>query len=227
MGFNLDNYEQVKDRISRFYADHADGRIITDLVTDAKDLKDCAGFKAYVYIGETVKATGYAYEDKGQGVNKDAWVENAETSAIGRALANMDYCGTMRPSREEMTKVSQKPTEAPSVKPTAPQPTPSDLACAELVKDLGLTDDAKKSLWLGCNKNSSNMLIALKAQKTDLKNAFRAVLTNPIIKGNDNEPQAKQLLSMVDLMSCKDIARELESWTSLVMSLESALPFNK
>ena len=46
-------------------------------------------------------------EQKGQGVNRDAWVENAETSAIGRALANMDYCGTLRPSREEMSKVKQ------------------------------------------------------------------------------------------------------------------------
>lgn len=105
MGFNLESYETVKDRITRFYADHADGRILTELVTDPAALSNCAGFKAYVYIGEVIKATGYAYEDKGQGVNRDAWVENSETSAIGRALANMDYCGTLRPSREEMSKV--------------------------------------------------------------------------------------------------------------------------
>jgi len=105
MGFNLDNYEQVKDRITRFYKDHPDGRILTELVNDPGTLQTFAAFQAMVYLGETLKATGYAYEAQGQGVNRDAWVENAETSAIGRALANMDYCGTMRPSREEMSKV--------------------------------------------------------------------------------------------------------------------------
>lgn len=109
MGFNLDNYETVKDRITRFYSDHADGRILTELVNAPDTLAEYATFKAYVYLDNTLKATGYAMEQKGQGVNKDAWVENAETSAIGRALANMDYCGTMRPSREEMSKVGNKP----------------------------------------------------------------------------------------------------------------------
>lgn len=103
--FDLSNYEQVKDRITRFYGDHKDGRIITELASDPTTLAKEAAFKASVYIGDTLKATGYAYEAQGQGVNRDAWVENAETSAIGRALANMDYCGTLRPSREEMSKV--------------------------------------------------------------------------------------------------------------------------
>jgi hypothetical protein len=108
MGFNLENYETVKDRITRFYADHANGRILTELVNNPDTLSEYAAFKAYAYLDDVLKATGYAMEQKGQGVNRDAWVENAETSAIGRALANMDYCGTMRPSREEMSKVNQE-----------------------------------------------------------------------------------------------------------------------
>ena len=105
MGFNLDNYETVKDRIARFYADHIDGSIVTELVNNPESLIEFASFKASAFVGGRLIATGYAMEQKGQGVNKDAWVENAETSAIGRALANMDYCGTLRPSREEMSKV--------------------------------------------------------------------------------------------------------------------------
>lgn len=112
MGFNLDSYEQVKDRITRFYKDHPDGAIHTELVTSPAELAKCAGFKAYCYIGLVLKATGYAYEQQGQGVNRDAWVENAETSAIGRALANMDYCGSLRPSREEMSKTEKGRGEA-------------------------------------------------------------------------------------------------------------------
>lgn len=109
MGFNLDNYETVKDRITRFYADHANGRILTKLVNNPDTLSEYAAFKAYIYLDDVLKSTGYAMEQKGQGVNRDAWVENSETSAIGRALANMDYCGTMRPSREEMQKVGNQP----------------------------------------------------------------------------------------------------------------------
>jgi hypothetical protein len=116
MGFSLDNYEQVKDRITRFYADHPDGSITTELVNDPSSVTSFATFKATVSIAGTVKATGYAMEQQGQGVNKDAWVENAETSAIGRALANMDYCGTMRPSREEMSKVGGSDREYAELK---------------------------------------------------------------------------------------------------------------
>jgi hypothetical protein len=115
MGFNLDNYESVKDRISRFYIDHPEGRILTELVNEPGSLVEFAAFKASAYIGENIlKATGYAMEQQGQGVNKDAWVENAETSAIGRALANMDYAGTLRPSKEEMGKVGNPPHEISS-----------------------------------------------------------------------------------------------------------------
>ena len=116
MGFNLDNYETVKDRITRFYSDHAEGRILTELASDPASLPTFAAFKALVYLGDILKATGYAMELQGQGVNKDAWVENAETSAIGRALANMDYCGTLRPSREEMSKVSQPQGDVDEIK---------------------------------------------------------------------------------------------------------------
>ncbi len=119
MGFNLDDYEPVKDRITRFYKDHADGRIITDLITDPATLDKSAGFRASVYLAETLKATGYAYESQGGGVNRDAWVENAETSAIGRALANMDYCGTLRPSREEMEKCAAPRQAQPTPPPAA------------------------------------------------------------------------------------------------------------
>ena len=30
--FNLNDYETVEDRIKRFYAEHPDGRILTELV---------------------------------------------------------------------------------------------------------------------------------------------------------------------------------------------------
>ena len=104
VGFNLDDYETVKDRIARFYADHPDANILTELASDPATIGASALFKASIMLDGVIRATGYAYEAQGQGVNRDAWVENAETSAIGRVLANFNYCGTQRPSREEMSK---------------------------------------------------------------------------------------------------------------------------
>jgi hypothetical protein len=63
------------------------------------------------------KATGYAFEvDGGYGANKTSALENCETSAIGRALANMALHGSKRSSREEMAKVERAvtpPKDAP------------------------------------------------------------------------------------------------------------------
>jgi len=109
MGFNLDNYETVEDRLVRFWADHPNGRIWTQLVTQAGD---AVMFRAEVYFdaGDNhPKATGFAEEVRGSSpVNKTAHVENCETSAIGRALANCGYATHgKRPSREEMTKAAR------------------------------------------------------------------------------------------------------------------------
>jgi hypothetical protein len=109
MGFNLENYETVEDRLIRFWTDHPNGRIGTSIhhYDDNKVV-----FRAEVYFDaadDTPKATGYAEEVRGASpVNKTSHVENAETSAIGRALANCNYAPRgSRPSREEMTKVQR------------------------------------------------------------------------------------------------------------------------
>lgn len=109
MGFNLDNYETVEDRLIRFWADHPNGRIWTVLVAQAGD---SVMFRAEIFFDSAdhhPKATGYAEEVRGSSpVNKTAHVENCETSAIGRALANCGYATHgKRPSREEMTKAAR------------------------------------------------------------------------------------------------------------------------
>jgi len=108
-GFNLDNYETVEDRLVKFWADHADGRINTSIhyYDDTRIL-----VRAEVYFDrEDVRpvATGYAEELRGASpVNRTSHAENAETSAIGRALANCGYAAKgSRPSREEMQKVER------------------------------------------------------------------------------------------------------------------------
>jgi hypothetical protein len=109
--FNLEDYEPVEERIKRFYADHPDGRIITELISSPNDI-DTVVVKAVVYADEIPRATGLAFEKAGEGyVNKTSHLENCETSAIGRALANFNYQGNKRPSREEMQKVQESPRD--------------------------------------------------------------------------------------------------------------------
>ena len=105
--FDLSKYDTVASRIPKFYEKYPAGRIITDLASDINKL-DIVVFKASVYDAEILLATGWAFEKEGNGyVNKTSHVENCETSAIGRALANIGISGDLRPSREEMEKVQR------------------------------------------------------------------------------------------------------------------------
>jgi hypothetical protein len=111
--FNLEDYETVASRITKLYATYPDARIITqNLTTELDRAANTWVVKAVIYLSkndqadELAKSTGMAFEIDGAGMaNKTSALENCETSAIGRALANMGLSGDQRASREEMTKV--------------------------------------------------------------------------------------------------------------------------
>jgi hypothetical protein len=113
--FNLADYETVEERIKRFYETHADGRIVTHDYTSQFD-RESGVWRVQAMVFESsadqaanlVKATGFAFEVDGQGMaNKTSALENCETSAIGRALANAGFSGNKRTSREEIEKVAR------------------------------------------------------------------------------------------------------------------------
>ena len=108
MAFDLSDYEPVASRLDRFLKAHPDARIITDLV---HYLSDVCVFKCELWLDDEIIATGWAEEVRGQGnVNKTSHLENCETGAVGRALANAGLSGSdfaKRPSREEMSKVQR------------------------------------------------------------------------------------------------------------------------
>ena len=108
--FNLEDYETVEDRLTKFWKEHPDGRIDTKLV-DASATRFIV--QAYIYRTEVDQhpwASGLAEETiSGRGVNATSALENCETSAIGRALASAGYATKgKRPSREEMAKVQEQ-----------------------------------------------------------------------------------------------------------------------
>ena len=117
MGFDLSDYETVEDRLIRFWADHNEGSIVTTMMNYDGD--SCV-FRAeirYDKLDEAITTSGYAHETRSErGVNSTSFVENCETSAIGRALANCGYATHgKRPSRTEMEKVARhEPTVSQS-----------------------------------------------------------------------------------------------------------------
>lgn len=119
MGFNLDDYEPVAARHSRWLAQHPNGRTITHMVSVPG--ADICVIRAELWLEDVCIATGYAEEVRGAGnVNRTSHVENCETSAVGRALANAGMAGSdvnKRPSREEMSKVQRKTVHLPPSHP--------------------------------------------------------------------------------------------------------------
>ena len=107
--FNLEDYETVEERLAKFWKEHPDGRISTEVIehTLQRFIVKASIFRTEVDAYPWT--TGFAEETVStRGVNSTSALENCETSAIGRALANANYAAKgKRPSREEMAKVSQ------------------------------------------------------------------------------------------------------------------------
>lgn len=78
-------YAPVNQRIKAFRMVHPCGRIVTEMLKNDKDM--CI-FRCIVYDADMkTLATGTAYETPNSTyINKTSYIENCETSAVGRAL---------------------------------------------------------------------------------------------------------------------------------------------
>ena len=107
MAFNLEDYETVETRLEKWHGKFPDNRIETELIeaSNARFIVFCKLFKTEA--DPKPCATGLAFETiTDRGVNSTSALENCETSAIGRALANAGFAAKgKRASKEEMTKV--------------------------------------------------------------------------------------------------------------------------
>jgi len=115
--FNLADYEPVEVRLEKFIKDYPAFRIATEL-----EVVEATRYIVKAYLFKNAEdgvawATGYAEETvTSRGVNQTSALENCETSAIGRALANAGYAPKgKRPSREEMSKVVATKVAKPAV----------------------------------------------------------------------------------------------------------------
>lgn len=135
MAFNLDDYEPVAARHARWLADHPTGRTVTHLLSAPG--ADVCVIRAELWVDDLLMSTGLAEEIRGQGnVNRTSHVENCETSAVGRALANAGYAGSdvnKRPSREEMAKVQRMTTRVDDRMPSTTIREPAGVASQKQV----------------------------------------------------------------------------------------------
>jgi hypothetical protein len=166
MAFDLSNYETVDERLHKWWKDYPDGRIETELLE--------ASANRFIVIARVFKteadlkacATGIAMETiSDRGVNANFALPNAETSAIGRALANAGFSAKgKRPSREEMASVNAKSevfsvenkledpvqwgeTDWTTAVPEAPNP-PPECGCAKgMALKKGLSKTTKKPYY--------------------------------------------------------------------------------
>ena len=106
--FNLEDYEPVEERLAKFIKDFPDFRLETELVAHTHDRYIVKASIYRTYADNAPYSSGLAEETvSSRGVNSTSALENCETSAIGRALANAGYATKgKRASREEMAKVN-------------------------------------------------------------------------------------------------------------------------
>jgi hypothetical protein len=106
--FNLNDYETVESRLDKWHDKFPDSRVETELIeaTNSRFIVFAKLFKTEADAKPC--ATGLAFENiTEKGVNSTSALENCETSAIGRALANAGFAAKgKRASREEMAKVN-------------------------------------------------------------------------------------------------------------------------
>lgn len=77
-------YVEVNERIRAFRELYPKGSIMTEMVSNQDGM--CV-FKTNIIVDNQILATGHAYEREGSTfINKTSYVENCETSSIGRAL---------------------------------------------------------------------------------------------------------------------------------------------
>jgi hypothetical protein len=165
--FNLDSYETVEQRHARALEAYPDLRcVIVNHTTENDRAQAMWVVEARVYMNAEdqaaylPKATEWAFEVDGVGMaNKTSALENACTSALGRAL-RWAFAGSKGPSREEMQKVAR------ASKPVTP-PADLDTQLAQIPDTIELQKFYESGLALGWMNDQVRGLFT--ARKSELK----------------------------------------------------------
>ena len=159
-------YKTVALRVSEFREVCPDWSIVTELVAETEDK---VIMKASISHVGVVMGTGFAEERRDSSrINKTSALENAETSAIGRALAACGYGGTEYASADEVANAITEQNASEAVEPLmkhneAVRANFNSIAYMKEAHENGdalafaeawleLDDDTKSALWLAPTK---------------------------------------------------------------------------
>lgn len=137
-------YVPVNERIKAFWKYYPNGRINTELI---KDENGTCTFKAVIFAFETdsePRATGYAQEKESSSfINKTSYIENCETSAVGRALGNFGIgIDTSIASAEEVATAIENQKKIDATKLQALQ---------KAIENKGISEDTVNKVLLNFN----------------------------------------------------------------------------
>lgn len=174
------DYAEVNQRIKVFRMLFPNGTISTEMLSNENGV---AIFKAYVSDGEgKLLGTGTAYEKEGSTfINQTSYIENCETSAVGRALA---MCGIgidlSVASYEEVAnaKLNQK-EDIPKVEGEVVKKTPKEKEMIPGYPDKNVMLEVVRKHYPEGSKPLEALLIAMQVKKVeDLKEEQLAAIYN-------------------------------------------------
>lgn len=210
--FNVRDYIDVQERITRFWGQYPHGRIETSLMSPPDDFTQCR------YVARVFKdhgdahpaATGWAFEIAGgRGANSTSHEENCETSAIGRALANMGYAtsGKDRPSQQEMEKANRpapQPRAVVNAMPTASAPRLLDSPERRVDQRTGEVEDGPVVMANdGQARGIRRLWAELGMADEDLTNAIFGLYSQETPEGLTHEQASEMIASLTKELTAK------------------------
>lgn len=113
-------YVEVHERITHLRKHYKDAQLTTEIISNINGV--CV-MKATLMINDKIVSTGHAYEKEDSTyINKTSYIENCETSAVGRCLGNfgIGINSSVASADEVVNAINQQQQEKPQYKAELP-----------------------------------------------------------------------------------------------------------
>lgn len=169
-------YVQVYERIKAFRAICPNGTIKTEIVD--RDEETVTMMTSIMDEDGRLLATGYAHENKSASfINKTSYIENCETSSVGRALGmcGIGIDGSMASAEEVANAIMNQNTEhkeekpEPAKKKETKKAEPKKTVKEEIEEDLNrrVTKEEVQAIIAGCKENGVDISKICKLYKKE------------------------------------------------------------
>ena len=150
------DYAEVNQRIKAFRMVYPSGTIETEMIQNENGV---VIFRADVYDGDRLLATGTAYEKENSSfINKTSYIENCETSAVGRALGMAGFgIDTSVASAEEVQNAINNQVEIKTEDEAKALPITFGKYNGKTIGDIYEAGDTKYLEWLFDKSSDENI----------------------------------------------------------------------